>query len=110
MSFFFSKTDANPLLASHPAHLVRKDDSTASPSALIPFCSFNSDIKGKVMSKFSFPVCDLFDPVVLDGKLCYQMDMAKKLPKENTVQGNGLVLIIDANKERSVSKRIERKA
>ena len=50
------------------------------PSALIPFCSLL-----------------LFDPVVHEGKLCYQMDMAEKMPKEKIVQGDGLTLLMDAN-------------
>ena len=76
------------------------------PSAVIPFCSFGSVLKGKAIPNMSFPVCDLFDPVVLDGKLCFQMEMTKKMPKENTVQGEGLTLIIDANIEKSVAKEM----
>ena len=78
------------------------------PSALIPFCTFNSDMKGKVMSNISFPVCDLFDPVVHDGQLCYQMDVTTKMSKQSTVQGKGLTLIIDANTDKSVTRQIER--
>ena len=78
------------------------------PSALIPFCSFGSVLKGKFISNISFPVCDLFDPVVLDGRLCYQIDMTKEMPEESTVRGEGLTLIIDANFERSVANQIKR--
>ena len=91
----------------NPPHLLNKDGKVM-PSALIPFCSFGSALKGKRMQNISFPVCDLFDPVVHDGKLCYQMDMTKKLPKERTVQGIGLTLIIDGNVEKSVAKHIRR--
>ena len=79
------------------------------PSALIPFCSFGSVLKGKAITNISFPVCDLFDPVVHNGKLCYQIDVAKKMPQGRTVQGKGLTLIIDANIEKSVAKQIKRK-
>ena len=78
------------------------------PSALIPFCSFNSVIKGKAVPNMPFPVCDLFDPVVHNGKLCFQMDMTVKMPSAKTVQGKGLTLIIDANFERSVANQIKR--
>ena len=78
------------------------------PSALIPFCSFNSVMKGKFMPNVSFPVCNLFDPVVHEGRLCYQMDMAEKMPKEKIVQGDGLTLLIDANIEKSVVRLMER--
>ena len=60
------------------------------------------------MPNMSFPVCDLFDPVVHDGKLCFQMDMTVKMPSAKTVQGKGLTLIIDANSERSVANQIKR--
>ena len=78
------------------------------PSALIPFCSFGSVLKGKFISNISFPVCDLFDPVVLDGRLCYQIDMTKEMPKASTVRGEGLTLIIDANIDKSVSKEMKK--
>ena len=90
-----------------PPHILNKEGKMM-PSALIPFCTFNSDMKGKFMSNIYFPVCDLFDPVVLDGKLCYQMDMAKKMPKEKTFQGDGLTLLLDANIDKSVVRLAER--
>ena len=90
-----------------PPHIQNKKGTTM-PSALIPFCSFGPVLKGKVIQNISFPVCDLFDPVVHYGKLCYQMEMTKKMPNEITVQRRGLTLIMDANTEKSVSKKIER--
>ena len=93
-------------MINNPPHLLDKKGKIM-PSALIPFCTFDSVIKGKVMPNMSFPVCDLFDPVVHEGKLCYQMDMTKKMTKESTVQGNGLTLIIDVNIEKNVGKPIE---
>ena len=94
-------------MINNPPHIQNKKGKTM-PSALIPFCSFGSILKGKVIQNISFPVCDLFDPVVLDGKLCYQMEMTKKMPKEITVQRKGLTLIMDANTEKSLSKQIGR--
>ena len=93
-------------MINNPPHILNKEGQMM-PSALIPFCSFGSVMKGKHTPNISLRVCDLFDPVVLDGKLCYQMDMTKKMPKENTVQGEGLTLIIDANIDKSVSKQIK---
>ena len=94
-------------MINNPPHMLDKEGKII-PSALIPFCTFDSDIKGKFMTNFSFPVCDLFDPVVYDGKLCYQIDLAKKMPKEKTVQGDGLTLLLDANIEKSVIRLVER--
>ena len=94
-------------MINNPPHILNKEGKVM-PSALIPFCTFNSDMKGKVMSNVSFPVCDLFEPVVHDGKLCYQMDMTKKMSEEKTVQGDGLTLLLDANIEKSVVRLAER--
>ena len=94
-------------MINNPPHILNKEGKVM-PSALIPFCSFNSLIKGKVVPNLSFPVCDLFDPVVHNGKLCFQMDMTVKMPSAKTVQGKGLTLIIDANSERSVANQIKR--
>ena len=94
-------------MINNPPHILNKEGKFM-PSALIPFCSFNSVIKGKVVPNMSFPVCDLFDPVVHKGKLCFQMDMTRKMPKAKTVQGKGLTLIIDANLERSVAIQVKR--
>ena len=93
-------------MINNPPHIEDKEGQIL-PSALIPFCAFGSVLQGKVLTNISFPVCNLFDPVVYDGKLCYQVDLSKKIPKETTTQGKGLTLIIDANIEKSVRKLIE---
>ena len=92
-------------MINNPPHILNKEGKLV-PSALIPFCSFNSILEGKFLANISFPVCDLFDPVVHDGKLCYQLDMAKKIYKESK-KGIGLTLIIDANVEKSVATHVE---
>ena len=95
-------------MINNPPHLLNKEG-TLMPSALIPFCSLDSVLKGKDnISNISFPLCDLFDPVIHEGKLCYGMDMSKKMPKNTTVPGKGLTLIIDVNIEKSVTKQIQR--
>ena len=78
------------------------------PSALIPFCSFGSVLKGKHMPNISLRVCDLFDPVVEDGQLCYQLDMAKKMHKEEKIQSEGLALLIAPNSEKSMVRLVKR--
>ena len=81
------------------------NDGQTMPSALIPFCFFGSIAKGVRLPNISLRVCDLFDPVVYNGKLCYQMDTAEKMPEEKTFEGNGLTLVIDVNSEKSVTKQ-----
>ena len=68
-------------MINNPPHIEDKEGQIL-PSALIPFCAFGSVLQGKVLTNISFPVCNLFDPVVYDGKLCYQVDLSKKIPKE----------------------------
>ena len=94
-------------MMNNPPHILNKDGKIM-PSALIPFCSLGSVLRGKYVPNISFRVCDLFDPVVHNGKLCFQMDMAEQIPKEKTVEGNGLTFIIDANVDKSVAKHIKR--
>ena len=94
-------------MINNPPHILSEEGKLI-PSSLIPFCSFGSFLEGKVMPDISFPVCDLFDPVVHDGQLCYQIDVTTKMSKQSTVQGKGLTLIIDANTDKSVTRQIER--
>ena len=53
------------MLASHPAHLVSKDNSTVFPSALIPFCAFNTQLGISdlvtLLPGEKFPVLGVFD-------------------------------------------------
>ena len=88
--------------ASHPVHLVGKN-MTSVPSALIPFCAFKSNLSmGKPIVRhpnLSFPVCDSFEPDILEGQLCYTLKL-----KESGGKGkkNGLILLLDLNKGRSI--------
>ena len=93
-------------IINNPPHIVNKRGHMM-PSALIPFCAFGSVLKGKQVENISLPVCNLFDPVAYDGKLCFQTDIAKNMPKEVSVQGKGLTLVLDANIEKSVSRQIK---
>ena len=89
-----------------PPHILNENGQMM-PSSLIPFCSFGSVLRGKPAPYMSLPVCDLFDTAFYNGKLCYQIDTAKKIPKGKTIQGNGLTLVIDTNIEKSMAKQIE---
>ena len=86
----------------HRAHLIGKN-MTSAPSALIPFCAFKSNLSmGKPILRhpnLSFPVCDSFEPDILEGQLCYTLKL-----KESSGMGktNGLMLLLDLNKGRSI--------
>ena len=90
-------------VSNHPLAMWGKDGKI-SPSALVPFCSFGSEMIGAQMSNMTFPMCDVFEPTVYDGQLCYQADV-KKHPGQKVFEGkeSGLMLLIDVNAERSVN-------
>ena len=48
-----------------------------SPSAFIPFCDFGGDMlsMGVKIEQFEFPVCNSFQPKVLNDQLCYEVDL-----------------------------------
>ena len=68
------------------------------PSALIPFCIYQNDDTpfGQAINKLSMTTCVDFQPIVLDGQLCYSLNMSKSGTKETkSGQNNGLLLYID---------------
>ena len=79
------------------------------PSALIPFCAYQSNLKtlGTSIPGLNFPVCNAFRPTILHGQLCYSLDIEKIISEEEknkiTKQGkaDGILIIVDPNAERS---------
>ena len=92
----------------HPAHLLdSKNDSLT--SAFIPFCAFNGQLG--ISNSFSplvggsFPVCTSFNPVALDGQLCYKINLNNVTSKNR--RADGLILILDLNEDRLVPLGLE---
>ena len=94
----------------NPPHLVNSRGELT-PAALIPFCAYNGDmnITGQYIPGLDIPICNKFKPTILDGQLCYAIDM-KDVLKEKAAKpgrGFGLVLAIEqkvtANEEGSNS-------
>ena len=89
--------------SSHPPHLLDEHKSP-SPSAFIPFCAFKSVLgiwEPKVnVPGLSFPICNQFLPITLDGQLCYHLSL--NLSDEDDGEKNGLMLMIDLNSERNI--------
>ena len=85
----------------HPVHLFQPNG-RPSPSALIPFCAYATDMSlvGVKTEDFSFPVCSSFTPTLHRGKVCYALT-DKGLQSQKGMKG-GLMLMIDNNYERSV--------
>ena len=85
----------------HPAHLISSDQSLT-PSGLIPFCAYQTNVAvvGQKISSLPFPVCSPFYPTVLEGELCYAIN-STSLTKNKTKEGlkNGLVLVLDLGRQ-----------
>ena len=76
----------------HSPHLLGPENQIM-PSALIPYCTYQSQILGKVPG-YDYLGCDGFQPVVFHGRLCYSL---KQRMRAQTKEGkeNGLLLMID---------------
>ena len=78
----------------HPPHLTV---SRGLP-ALIPFCAYQGNLKvlGEYIDGLDFPVCNSFEPKILDGELCYALKFSSESNLESkSGRGKGLLLAID---------------
>ena len=94
-------------LVNHPVHITEKTSSKLSPSSFIPFCEFGSDarIMGKKIDQFDFPVCNSFEEIIFDGRLCYQVNIEKLKMRKRLIQDDlkiGLTLLLDYNFDRAL--------
>ena len=88
---------------------IQDPDGDTLPSALIPFCAYQSSLEtlGTSIPGLNFPVCNAFRPTILQGQLCYSLDIENRSLEEEktkiTKQGkaDGILIIVDPNKERS---------
>ena len=86
----------------HPPHIIDKSNHITA-SAFIPFCLYQSKeiTSGKLNShqNLSFPICTSFKPTLLEGQLCYELDL-----QQLSGQGkkNELLLLLDYNTELSL--------
>ena len=82
----------------HPPHLIDSSGSLT-PAALIPFCAYqtNMTVLGRTRQDLPFTVCEKFQPTVLEGQLCYSLEIRSmnKVDKSNTGLEYGLLLILD---------------
>ena len=68
----------------------------AQPFALIPFCAYQGDMSrlGQESHLKDLPVCSQFSYSIIEGELCYTLNV--QTPKTKAGKGNGILLIIDA--------------
>ena len=90
-------------LSSHPVHLLSQDYNLM-PSALIPYCAFGIEMKnlGAKINNFSRPLCTAFSPALLEGELCYELDIDKIGGQVSRGLYGGLVLLLDVTLDRSI--------
>ena len=89
-------------LVLHPVHLTPNREGQLPPSAFIPFCSYQGETnllgEQKRPELNNLTVCDKFEPTILEGKLCYSLDITKILKKTTRVgESNGLWILVDSD-------------
>ena len=81
-----------------PPHLIDSSGSLT-PAALIPFCAYQTNmtlLSQPTQVKLAFDICSGFQPTLLEGQLCYSMDLSLiDHPQTRGGLQNGLVLILD---------------
>ena len=91
------------LAISHPVHIFLKGNKL-SPSAFIPFCEFggNMSAMGAKIPQFEVPVCNSFEPKILNDQLCYEVDLKKFSDRNNKIRylESGFAFIMDFNEDR----------
>ena len=81
----------------HPVHLLDSME-RALPAALIPFCSYqaNMSLLGNPGDQFPFVACGKFQPYILQGQLCYSINIRDvAVGGSRGGKGNGLLLVLD---------------
>ena len=70
------------------------------PGAIVPFCAYAGNLStlGQQIAGMDFPICDKFQATVLDGQVCYVLNM-EALPRGATENGKdkGLLLALNMN-------------
>ena len=87
-----------PSVISHPLHI-----SSTWTSTFIPFCAFQSNMalskQPTYIKDLYYPLCSSFQPTLLEGQLCFKLQM-----NATSAEGkkNQLMLLLDYNEDRSI--------
>ena len=86
-------------IVNHPVHIVN-ESGQFSPSAFIPFCHFGEWL-GEKIKEFDVPICNGFNAIILNDRLCYKMDpnRYKDSLSEHELK-QGITFYVDTNKDR----------
>ena len=90
-------------LSFHPPHLSEEQDRRL-PAALIPLCSYQGNNLGKHIE--GFVSCDKFYPTVLEGQMCYSLDLhaIDNVNKPGSGKSKGLLMVLDSNQENKLAR------
>ena len=85
----------------HPPHL---HEETQTGSSFIPFCAYKTNMTISEpelwLPNISFPICTSFKPTILEGQLCYKIQVNATADQGRE---NELVMLLDYNEERSLT-------
>ena len=76
-------------------------------SALIPFCAFPTSTISELRPNISFPLCTSFHPTILEGQLCYKLQVNATSGKGRK---NALVILLDYHEDLSLYYSYENEA
>ena len=80
----------------YPPHML-DSFGNPSPSALVPFCAFESNMNmtGEYIPGINFPVCNKFKPTIQDGQNCHALNINSAKTKRGIE--NGILIVIDTD-------------
>ena len=88
----------------NPPHLSREEQF----SAFIPFCAFKTNLaisKPEIrLSNISLPLCSSFQPKILEGQLCYEINVNQTSGKGKR---NELMILLDYQEDLSIHQYVE---
>ena len=94
----------------HPPHLIDLQGSLT-PAALIPFCAYqtNMTLLGQTRQDLPFTVCSQFKPTILEGQLCYSLEICKLINRSKAGKTSfGLLCLLDQGSENDSPKLTEK--
>ena len=67
------------------------------PKALVPFCSYQGAMLGKKLrGNQNLTACDKFQPSVLNGQLCFSLNLSQVVPSESkSGKQNSVTIVLD---------------
>jgi hypothetical protein len=88
----------------HPPHLL-DSQGRPTPAGLIPFCAYCGDLAtlGESFDGLDIPACNKFYPTILDGQLCYSLNVSSVIsPEEKETKSGkrkGIFLAVDISED-----------